>query len=69
MPDCASEFDQILDYLNERTCHQCQARFRDDDRFARHIRAHREGDWETIARQTERTMIADLMQIREQTGG
>lgn len=66
MPSTGPEFDPVLAYLNERTCHQCRTRFRDDDRFGEHIRAHRDGSG---PKTDVYSIIASLMQIREQTGG
>jgi hypothetical protein len=60
MPDAAREFDQMLDYLNERTCHRCATRYGDDNHFAEHLRTHREGE--------KLGMIADLLEIHDQTG-
>lgn len=75
MPDAAREFEPILAYLNQRTCHQCNARFRDDNAFAGHLRLHRDardGDGnarQTINRQAARAMVDDLLRIYEDTDG
>lgn len=52
-------------------CHQCAARFRDDNAFAEHVRRHRhprELDHMTNERQARRAMIEDLKEILDATG-
>lgn len=73
MPDVAEEFEPILAYLNERTCHQCRARFRDDDTFARHIGYHRRPleneNWRKIQRTSEQSMAEDLVRLLGELDG